>query len=105
VDRLPESFHWGIQTMALTMKVSAEGDARQDLEGMNCSVVIVGGGQAGLSMSCCLTQRGVDHVVLERDRVGHDWVDRRWDSFCLVTPNWRANYHTSRMLVMIRMAS
>ncbi|MFL6146716.1 MAG: FAD-dependent monooxygenase [Pseudonocardiaceae bacterium] len=74
--------------MALTTEVSTQGGARQDLEGLRCSAVIVGGGQAGLSMSYCLTQRGVDHVLLERDRVAHDWADRRWDSFCLVTPNW-----------------
>jgi putative flavoprotein involved in K+ transport len=30
---------------------------------------------------------GIDHVVLERGRVGQTWRDR-WDSFCLVTPNW-----------------
>jgi putative flavoprotein involved in K+ transport len=53
------------------------------------TVAVVGGGQAGLSMSWYLRQRGVDHVVLERDRVGHEWRDRRWDSFCLVTPNWQ----------------
>ena len=75
--------------MALTTEVSTQGSARQDLEGLRCSAVIVGGGQAGLSMSYCLTQRGVDHVLLERDRVAHDWADRRWDSFCLVTPNWQ----------------
>ncbi|MGH3826301.1 MAG: NAD(P)-binding domain-containing protein, partial [Pseudonocardiaceae bacterium] len=60
-----------------------------DLEGVYRSVVIVGGGQAGLTMSHCLTQRDVDHLVLERDRVGHEWSDQRWDSFCLVTPNWQ----------------
>jgi putative flavoprotein involved in K+ transport len=49
----------------------------------------VGGGQAGLSMSYCLRQRGVDHVVIEAGRVGDEWRDRRWDSFCLVTPNWQ----------------
>jgi putative flavoprotein involved in K+ transport len=59
------------------------------LEGTRCSVAVIGGGQAGLSMSWWLTRRGVDHVVLERDRVGHEWCDRRWDSFCLVTPNWQ----------------
>jgi putative flavoprotein involved in K+ transport len=53
------------------------------------AVVVIGGGQAGLSTSYHLTQRGIDHVVLERDRVGHEWRDRRWDSFCLVTPNWQ----------------
>jgi putative flavoprotein involved in K+ transport len=49
--------------------------------------VVVGGGQAGLSASRELTVAGVPHVVLERDRVGQTWRER-WDSFCLVTPNW-----------------
>lgn len=50
-------------------------------------VVVVGAGQAGLSLSHELTVRGVDHLVLERGLVGQTWRDR-WDSFCLVTPNW-----------------
>ena len=50
-------------------------------------VVIVGAGQAGLAVSRELTEAGVAHVVLERDRVGQAWRGR-WDSFCLVTPNW-----------------
>jgi putative flavoprotein involved in K+ transport len=50
-------------------------------------VVIVGGGQAGLALSYELTRAGVDHVVLERSRIGSTWRGR-WDSFCLVTPNW-----------------
>ena len=49
--------------------------------------VIVGGGQAGLSVSRELTRAGVEHVVLEKGRVGQTWRGR-WDSFCLVTPNW-----------------
>jgi len=53
------------------------------------TVVIVGGGQAGLAMSYCLKQRGIEHLVLERHRVGHEWSAARWDSFCLVTPNWQ----------------
>jgi putative flavoprotein involved in K+ transport len=52
-------------------------------------VLIVGGGQAGLSMSYCLKRRGIDHFVLEKNRVGHAWREQRWDSFCLVTPNWQ----------------
>jgi putative flavoprotein involved in K+ transport len=55
------------------------------------TVAVVGGGQAGLSMSHCLKQRGVDHVVLEKHRVAHEWRQRRWDSFCLVTPNWQCD--------------
>jgi len=49
--------------------------------------VVIGGGQAGLAVSRELSGLGVDHVVLERGRVGETWR-RRWDSFCLVTPNW-----------------
>jgi putative flavoprotein involved in K+ transport len=50
-------------------------------------VVVVGAGQAGLAMSRELTRAGIEHVVLERGRVGETWRNR-WDSFCLVTPNW-----------------
>lgn len=53
------------------------------------SVVIVGGGQAGLSMSYCLKERGLDHIVFEKNRIGYSWRSKRWDSFCLVTPNWQ----------------
>ena len=49
--------------------------------------VVVGGGQAGLSVSHELSAAGIPHVVLERGRVGQTWRGR-WDSFCLVTPNW-----------------
>src|SRR5437763_1118792 len=52
------------------------------------NVAIIGGGQAGLSVSYHLTQAGVDHTVLEVGRVGETWRSRRWDSFRFVTPNW-----------------
>lgn len=52
-------------------------------------VVVVGAGQAGLSMSWHLKARGIDHVVLERERFGYEWRSARWDTFCLVTPNWQ----------------
>jgi putative flavoprotein involved in K+ transport len=51
-------------------------------------VAIIGAGQAGLATSWHLSQAGVEHVVLEAGRVGETWRTRRWDSFCLVTPNW-----------------
>ncbi|MDX2100305.1 MAG: MSMEG_0569 family flavin-dependent oxidoreductase [Leptolyngbyaceae cyanobacterium bins.59] len=53
------------------------------------SVLIIGGGQAGLSMSYCLKQRGFDHLIFEKNYVGYSWQSQRWDSFCLVTPNWQ----------------
>ncbi|MBX9794884.1 MAG: MSMEG_0569 family flavin-dependent oxidoreductase, partial [Burkholderiaceae bacterium] len=53
------------------------------------SVIIVGGGQAGLSISHYLKQRGIDHLVLEKRSPVHAWRTQRWDTFCLVTPNWQ----------------
>ena len=53
------------------------------------TVAIVGGGQSGLSLSYYLKQRGIDHVVLEKHGLVHTWQTQRWDSFCLVTPNWQ----------------
>jgi putative flavoprotein involved in K+ transport len=50
-------------------------------------VLVVGGGQAGLALSHELSRAGVEHLVLERGRIGQSWRDR-WDTFCLVTPNW-----------------
>jgi putative flavoprotein involved in K+ transport len=52
-------------------------------------VVVVGGGQAGLSMSWHLKRRGIEHVVFEKHTAMHVWRTQRWDSFCLVTPNWQ----------------
>jgi putative flavoprotein involved in K+ transport len=53
---------------------------------VDCAVV--GAGQAGLATSCHLRRLGIDHVVLERGRVAETWRTKRWDSFCLNTPNW-----------------
>ena len=50
-------------------------------------LVVIGAGQAGLAVSHELTELGVEHVVLEKGRIGQTWRDR-WESFCLVTPNW-----------------
>ena len=50
--------------------------------------IVIGAGQAGLAASRCLTDRGVDHVVLERGRVAERWRSERWDSLRLLTPNW-----------------
>jgi len=41
------------------------------------SVLVVGGGQAGLSIAACLTQLGVDTLVVERNqRIGDNWRNR-----------------------------
>jgi putative flavoprotein involved in K+ transport len=53
------------------------------------SVAVIGAGQAGLSISWYLKRAGIDHIVFERERAGHTWRAERWDTFCLVTPNWQ----------------
>jgi putative flavoprotein involved in K+ transport len=50
-------------------------------------IIVVGAGPAGLAASHELQRAGLDHIVLERGRVAQSWRDR-WDTFCLVTPNW-----------------
>jgi putative flavoprotein involved in K+ transport len=54
--------------------------------GQHFETIVVGGGQAGLSVSWYLKQKGREHVVLDRGKIGDTWR-RRWDAFCLVTPN------------------
>ncbi len=51
---------------------------------------MIGGGQAGLAMSRCLSERAFDHVVLERGEVANSWRNERWDSLRLLTPNWQS---------------
>jgi putative flavoprotein involved in K+ transport len=52
------------------------------------TVVVIGAGHAGLAMSRCLTDRSIDHTVLERGEVANSWRRERWDSLRLLTPNW-----------------
>jgi putative flavoprotein involved in K+ transport len=54
-------------------------------------VIIVGGGQSGLSMSYLLKEKGIDHVIFEKKKIADSWRSFRWDTFCLVTPNWQCN--------------
>lgn len=52
--------------------------------------LVIGGGQSGLAMSRCLSDAGVEHVVLERGRVAERWRSASWDSLRLLTPRWQA---------------
>ena len=50
--------------------------------------VVIGAGQAGLTMSHRLRAAGREHLVVDRrSRLGGGWLDR-WDAFRLVGPNW-----------------
>ncbi len=57
---------------------------------MRTTTVVIGAGHAGLAMSRCLTDRSIDHVVLERGQVANSWKTERWDSLRLLTPNWQS---------------
>ena len=57
---------------------------------MRTSAVIIGAGHAGLAVSHFLTQRSIDHVVIERGEVANSWRTQRWDSLRLLTPNWQS---------------
>ena len=51
---------------------------------------MVGAGHAGLAASRFLTDRSIDHVLLERGEVANSWRRERWDSLRLLTPNWQS---------------
>src|SRR6201986_415508 len=56
---------------------------------MQTTAIVVGAGHAGLAMSRRLTERSIDHVVLERGEVANSWRTQRWPSLRLLTPNWQ----------------
>ena len=62
---------------------------RTDAEPQHLPVIVIGGGQAGLSISYFLQRAGIEHLVLEKHTMTHTWRTQRWDAFCLVTPNWQ----------------
>ena len=55
------------------------------------TTVVIGAGHAGLAASHFLTERSIDHVVLERGEVANSWRHERWDSLRLLTPNALSN--------------
>lgn len=52
------------------------------------TTVVIGAGHCGLAVSRYLTDRSIDHVVLERGEIANSWRTERWDSLRLLTPNW-----------------
>ncbi|WP_394217135.1 flavin-containing monooxygenase [Brachybacterium vulturis] len=55
-------------------------------------VLVVGGGQAGVAMSAHLSERGISHVVIERDRIAEAWRTGRWDSLVANGPAWHDRF-------------
>ncbi len=69
------------------MSVSIQETSYEEIE-----VVVVGAGQAGVAMSEHLTNAGVPHVVLERDRIAERWRTERWDSLVANGPAWHDRF-------------
>src|SRR5262245_28228571 len=71
------------QTMARSWLSSLAG--RRLVEGDAMEAVVIGAGWAGLGVSYALADRGIDHIVFERARIGETWRTQRWDTFRLNT--------------------
>ncbi len=54
--------------------------------------LIVGAGQAGVAMSEHLSNNGVPHLVVERDRIAERWRTGRWDSLVANGPAWHDRF-------------
>ena len=57
--------------------------------------IVIGAGQAGLAASYHLSRAAIEHVVLERGRIGDTWRSQRWDTFVLNTPGWMSHVLTA----------
>ncbi len=60
-----------------------------DQPARSVDAVVIGAGHAGLAISHCLREQGVDHVVFERGEIANSWRNERWESLTLLTPNWQ----------------
>ncbi len=54
--------------------------------------LVVGGGQAGIAMSEHLSNNGIAHLVLERNRIAERWRSERWDSLVANGPAWHDRF-------------
>lgn len=54
--------------------------------------LVIGGGQAGIATSAHLQKQGVQHLVLERDRIAERWRSWRWDSLVANGPAWHDRF-------------
>ncbi|MBO0981348.1 NAD(P)/FAD-dependent oxidoreductase [Microbacterium sp. SD291] len=55
-------------------------------------VLVVGAGQAGIAMSEHLHERGIRHIVVEKDRIAERWRTGRWDSLVANGPAWHDRF-------------
>jgi putative flavoprotein involved in K+ transport len=59
---------------------------------LEVDTLIIGGGQAGLAMSEHLSKRGLQHLIVERQRIAERWRSERWDSLVANGPAWHDRF-------------
>jgi putative flavoprotein involved in K+ transport len=80
----PRSFY--VVRAAELVDLNAEGPMRSESHTEHVNTVVIGAGQAGLSVGYHLSRRRVPFVILDAgERVGNQWR-HRWDSLRLFTP-------------------
>ena len=62
------------------------------MDSQQIEVLVVGAGQAGVAMSEHLSERGIPHLVVERDRIAERWRSARWDSLRANGPAWHDRF-------------
>lgn len=67
-------------------------DADVTIETVEIDTLVVGSGQAGIAMSEHLSNLGVPHLVLERNRIAEAWRTARWDSLVANGPVWHDRF-------------
>jgi putative flavoprotein involved in K+ transport len=67
-----------------------EQDPKMTIE--KVETLVVGAGQAGVAMSEHLSNSGVQHLVLERNRIAERWRSERWDSLVANGPAWHDRF-------------
>jgi putative flavoprotein involved in K+ transport len=71
--------------MAMQQAIQTREDLLPGVE--TCDTIVIGGGQAGLSVGYYLKKRGRSFVILDaNERIGGSWRTRTWDSLRLFTP-------------------
>lgn len=62
------------------------------IDNKSVDTLVVGSGQAGIAMSEHLGHFGIEHIVLEKDRIAEAWRTRRWDSLVANGPCWHDKF-------------
>lgn len=75
----------------LNQTVITEGTT-MTVEYISTDTLVIGAGQAGVAMSEHLTNQGVPHLVVERNRIAEGWRTQRWDSLVANGPTWHDRF-------------